>query len=86
MASIAVCREKELITVSSAQMTLDEHDEARKASLTFSRSKHTDLPLPDVLHPLSKGSLQAGAKLQSVAAYFDDVVDKSAHGRQGKGR
>lgn len=45
---------------------------------------HTDLPLSDVLHPLSERSLQAGAELQGVTADLDDVVDKSTHGRQGK--
>lgn len=62
------------------------YDEAWKASLTFSRTKDTDLPLSDVLHPLSKGSLQASTELQGVAADLDDVVDKSTHGRQGKRR
>lgn len=42
--------------------------------------------MADVLHPLSKGSLQASAELQGVAADLDNVVDKSAHGRQGKRR
>lgn len=43
-----------------------------------------DLPLSDVLHPQSEGSLQAGAELQGVAADLDDVVDKGTHGRQGE--
>lgn len=61
-------------------------DEAWKASLTFSRAQYTDLPLSNVLHPLSEGSLQASTELQGVAADLDYVVDKSAHGRQGKCR
>lgn len=52
--------------------------------MTFSRTLFPDLPLADVLHPLSKGPLQASAELQGVAADLDDVVDKSAHGRQRK--
>lgn len=47
---------------------------------------HADLPLADVLHPLPKRSLKAGAELQGVAADLDDVVDESTHGRQRKRR
>lgn len=60
------------------------YDVAWRAFLTFSKTKHTDLPLSDVLHPLSEGSLQAGTELQGIAADLDDVVDKRAHGCQGK--
>lgn len=52
----------------------------------FQSMTHTDLPLSYVLHPLPKRSLQTGTELQSIAAYFDDVVDKGAHGRQRKRR
>lgn len=50
------------------------------------RGPFPDLPLADVLHPLTKGPLQASAQLQGVAADLDDVVDKSAHGRQRERR
>ena len=54
--------------------------------LTFFQNQTTDLPLSDVLHSLSEGSLEAGTELQGIAADLNDVVDKSAHGRQGKRR
>lgn len=44
------------------------------------------LPLPDVLHPLAEGPLQAGAELQGVAADLHNVVDEGAHGGQRERR
>lgn len=42
--------------------------------------------MSDVLHSLSKGSLEAGTELQGIAADLDDVVYESTHGCQGKRR
>lgn len=50
-------------------------------SLDFS-----DLPLANALHPDPKGSLQASAQLEGIAADLDDVVNECAHGRQREGR
>lgn len=88
MASIAVwAEETETVSVSAVSSTWLHYWEAEKPPWHFPRTwSFPDLPLADVLHPLTKGPLQAGAQLQGVTADLDDVVDKSTHGRQGERR
>lgn len=46
----------------------------------------SDLPLANALHPDPKGSLEASAQLEGIAADLDDVVNERTHGRQREGR
>lgn len=80
MASIAVCCWEQ------ADKFTDCWGGSLKGIIDNSKLEVTNLPLSDVLHSLSERSPETGAQLQGITSYLNDVVDKSTHGRQGKGR